>query len=124
MGFRSYGEYLRSDLWKRVKAKMFERKGRRCFLCNDPAYTGHHNRYREDDLNGNCIRFLQPICRRCHDEIERWSDGTKTEFYEARQRYNRARRNRVALGEQKSGVSFVNKGEFEAIFAYLRKPAV
>ena len=123
MGFRSYAEYLKSDLWREVKARMFKVKGTNCYLCNRPAYTGHHNRYHEDDLNGNRLKFLHPICQKCHSEIERHSDGTKTEFYEARQRYNRARRMRSALGHQQDGECFANKGEITAMFAYLNHDA-
>ena len=70
LGFQSYTEYLKSDLWKRVRGKVYARKGRRCWLCPYEANAIHHNRYRVCDLLGKCLDHVFPICNRCHDEIE------------------------------------------------------
>ena len=92
LGFKSYSDYLRSPLWSAIRKRVFKAKGRSCFLCGAFATQVHHQRYREDDLNGNSIRKLFPICGECHKGIERDPDGAKTVNWRVRQKFNAARR--------------------------------
>lgn len=116
MGFRSYAEYLKSDLWKRVRASMFKRKDRLCYICSDPAYTGHHNRYRESDLNGETIKHLHPICEKCHDRIELEPDGSKRPMCNVTREFLIERRN----SKQKANGPDI--GDLSSMFDYLKKP--
>lgn len=75
MGFDSYRDYLASDLWKRIRRKVYTAKGSRCFLCGNQADALHHSRYHRNDLLGKKIRFIDPICDSCHNRIE--FDGDK-----------------------------------------------
>lgn len=77
MGFKSYRVYLASDLWKLVRSRVFRKKGRICSLCPAPATSVHHNRYHRNDLLGKNLKFLNPICNACHEEIEFSRTGRK-----------------------------------------------
>lgn len=70
MGFKSYRDYLKSDLWQKVRAQVFQEKGRICHCCGNPATSVHHNRYHRNDLTGKTLTFLFPICAICHDGVE------------------------------------------------------
>jgi 5-methylcytosine-specific restriction endonuclease McrA len=70
MGFKSYWEYLQSDLWKKVRAMAFEKNGRVCCCCKGPATQIHHRRYTRKVLEGKNLGMLSPICRPCHQAIE------------------------------------------------------
>lgn len=70
LGFSSYAEYLESDLWKKIRDRVYKMKGRGCLLCERPATELHHNRYHKNDLLGKTLSFIHPICRDCHLSIE------------------------------------------------------
>ena len=91
LGFKSYPEYLKSDLWKRVRARVFLEKGQNCSLCANEATQVHHNRYHRNDLIGKKLSFLVPICRRCHELIEH-ENGKKLKHCEVRRKYERLRK--------------------------------
>lgn len=90
LGFKSYKDYLKSDLWKKVKQKVFRKKGSYCSLCNNPATTIHHNRYHRNDLIGKKTTFLNPICHECHQKIE-FSDTKKSSVREAHLKFQTKR---------------------------------
>lgn len=77
LGFRTYQHYLRSPLWKAVKAHVLRSKGDTCFLCPQKASTVHHRRYTGLTLIGEHLQYLDPICNGCHQMIEFDVDGTK-----------------------------------------------
>lgn len=70
IGFSSYREYLKSELWRNIREKVFQLKGRLCFLCGNLANQVHHNRYHRNDLLGKTLAYLFPICDKCHEGIE------------------------------------------------------
>ena len=45
--------------------------GKRCYICNRPAFCMHHLIRRDDQM----LRYeeinLMPVCKECHDEIHR-----------------------------------------------------
>lgn len=91
LGFESYQAYLRSDLWKVVRAKVYAAKGRCCYLCDAPATELHHNRYHLNDLIGKRLKYINPICNSCHFKIE-FKNGRKTTLGQARASFRRLRR--------------------------------
>jgi cytochrome c553 len=91
MGFSTYAEYLASDLWKQVRARVFAAKGRRCVACSNPAEQVHHNRYHANDLSGKQIRYLVPVCRSCHEAAE-FEGGKKVTLRKAKKAINRMRK--------------------------------
>lgn len=69
--FATYGEYLQSKLWKNIRRKVYERRGRTCWACKKAATLVHHADYREQTMTGDDIDGLYPLCRRCHKTIHR-----------------------------------------------------
>lgn len=70
MGFQSYGEYLASPLWRRIRARMF--KVNKMCPCGKVATQIHHRTYKRRYLEGRgkIHKFLVPICGDCHKLIE------------------------------------------------------
>lgn len=91
LGFKTYKEYLRSDLWKQVRAEVFAAKGRSCYLCGEPATELHHNRYHRNDLTGKKLKHIHPICRGCHEGIEFGPNGGKRELVFAKKNFGKIR---------------------------------
>lgn len=93
MGFESYAAYLQSDLWIGIREDVFRVKGRVCFLCGGVASQVHHNRYERRDLEGRRLRFLNPICARCHKRIE-FTGCLKNSMVIARKKFKKKRKKR------------------------------
>lgn len=87
LGFRSYGEYLNSDLWRTIRTKVLRVKGRLCFMCGKPATSVHHNRYHRNDLIGANLSFLFPVCDDCHKHVEFSRHGKKVDVGTAQNRF-------------------------------------
>jgi hypothetical protein len=65
MGFASYTEYLKSDLWESIRATVLSADNT-CWVCGTLATQVHHTKYRKKDLAGRDLAFLKPICAGCH----------------------------------------------------------
>lgn len=76
---QTYGEYLASALWARIRGEVLRRANYRCHLCHDRASQVHHARYTEQNLSGKSYKGLSAICKVCHKGIERAQDGGKLE---------------------------------------------
>ena len=77
MGFPSYAEYLKSELWASIRRRGFEKYGHDCIRCGNPAYTLHHTNYSEAVLSGETLDGLVPLCEVCHAGIEFTSEKKK-----------------------------------------------
>lgn len=84
LGFSSYKEYLSSDLWKRVRVRVYRKYGSLCLLCSNPATELHHLCYSVEDLAGRRLSHIKPICRECHQRCEFTTRGSKRTVEEAR----------------------------------------
>lgn len=93
LGFIDYRDYLHSDLWKSIRDNIFMIKGNKCYLCQDHATELHHNRYYLNDLNGKKIKYINPICRICHEKIE-FIDGQKATLKQAKNLFKKNRKQR------------------------------
>ena len=62
---------LTSDLWKRKRAVVMKRDGRRCVYCGAPARQVHHERYAKRNIGREPIDWLVAVCPRCHEEQHR-----------------------------------------------------
>lgn len=56
LGFSSYKEYLKSQLWKNIKIRLREIAGDNCVCCGKTSQAIHHESYDLEDLNGD--RFV------------------------------------------------------------------
>lgn len=90
LGFANYAAYLKSDLWKQVKERAFTEKGRQCLTCGAPATVLHHLRYHYDDLRGDTLDNIVPVCNPCHREFE-FLVGVKVSVQMAADAYRKKR---------------------------------
>lgn len=77
LGFASYGDYLKSSLWRRIRSKVLARDWYRCRLCGKTASQVHHSRYDLAALSGRDLSRLAAVCPGCHKRIERDGAGHK-----------------------------------------------
>lgn len=75
LGFESYSDYLESDLWKRVRRRVFASKGKKCVFCGLKASQVHHHSYAIWVMEGRDLAPLSPVCNRCHDHGSVTKDG-------------------------------------------------
>jgi len=95
MGFSSYAEYLKSDLWHSISKDFLE--GKRCVACDAKATIIHHVCYTENGLLGEDTRHMLPCCKACHV----WSHFYKGEHLnplEAASRLDALAEDRKVLG--------------------------
>lgn len=70
LGFRSYGEYIHSEMWKLIRGLAFDAHGTRCVSCNSRATQIHHSSYDMRTLAGSDLTHLHPVCGACHEAAE------------------------------------------------------
>lgn len=83
MGYPSYGVYLTSLRWEKIRKEVFAIKGHNCLLCGERANQIHHSSYDQKTLLGKSIEALWPICGVCHSKIERDINNSKRTVLEA-----------------------------------------
>ena len=80
MGFASYGDYLKSSLWKAIRfAKVSADPCCEICLASKVQHV-HHIAYNLQTLKGKHRRKLVSVCADCHHKIEFRPDGTKRNF--------------------------------------------
>lgn len=75
LGFRSYAAYLRSKMWRNIRANVLA-KAKGCACCGADATVVHHRDYEADTLRGARLNALVPLCEDCHTYAE--TDGEHT----------------------------------------------
>lgn len=65
-----YSEYLASDLWKEIRARVLDRDKYLCQACFEKAEQVHHKNYKDATMQGLCLDGLISLCRKCHVKIE------------------------------------------------------
>ena len=70
LGFNTYKDYLKSPLWKRIRAKVLTHANYTCEICRSKANQVHHSRYHRNDLLGKTLKFLHALCEDCHYNVE------------------------------------------------------
>jgi uncharacterized protein YlaI len=93
LGFASYSDYLRSDLWDNIRFQVFVTKGTKCSLCDADANQVHHNRYAKQDMLGNTLEYLHPMCGECHKRIEFSKKRKKLKLKDARNKFKQIQDN-------------------------------
>ena len=70
-GYGSYAEFLRSDMWLRIKTVLMEKpQSKECFFCKSSrGIVLHHSRYSK--VNIESAKYLLPVCYQCHTGIHR-----------------------------------------------------
>ena len=68
-GVSTYQDYLHTDLWKEIRARVLKRDRRICQVCKKRASTVHHRSYSLKTLRGKDISKLISLCRKCHKKV-------------------------------------------------------
>ena len=76
LGFASYTDYLRSDLWKEVRGRVLKRRYG-CKICPKIANQVHHIYYTYENLSGKSLNGLWSLCAECHVACEFNSNNEK-----------------------------------------------
>jgi len=73
-GYNSYGEYLKSDEWKKIKIRFDKReKFRKCYICkSENNLDVHHKTYKAIAMK-NPYKYLFRLCRDCHNKIHEYA---------------------------------------------------
>ena len=79
MGYSNYNHYLQSDLWNKIRTKVFARDHSQCYGCGNKASQVHHANYSRDVLKGKNIKCLYSVCHDCHQKIEFVNDTIKVD---------------------------------------------
>lgn len=65
MGYASYNAYLRSTLWRQIRAEQL-RAHPDCWVCARSAECVHHKSYSRRVLEGKKRKRLMSLCHSCH----------------------------------------------------------
>lgn len=88
LGYKTYYDYLQSDLWKTIRTRVYTTKGDKCTLCPTKASFIHHRAYSKNVLLGKDIKPLVPICSDCHQKVEFKKTGKKRKLDEVQVRFD------------------------------------
>lgn len=69
-GFDNYEDYLKSPIWKSIRNRVFNKKGKICERCKSTKRLNvHHSSYAPNVMNGNDISKLYVLCESCHQRV-------------------------------------------------------
>lgn len=104
LGFSSYKDYLRSDLWKEIKGKVLKRDKKKCLCCGTRRHICvHHTNYRWKTLSGEDIKPLKTLCKKCHYEIEFDKNGKKVCISKANHTLSQKMKQRIVALKKNRG---------------------
>ena len=66
---QAYHDYMRSDVWRRLRREALDRDGRRCRLCNANEALQVHHRYYPEVLGTETVDALTTLCGACHEAV-------------------------------------------------------
>lgn len=67
LGFDDYDSYLESNLWHKIRRRIFGRAKGKCEGCGErPPENIHHWSYSVATLQGQRPQHLEAVCRACH----------------------------------------------------------
>jgi hypothetical protein len=75
--FRTYEEYLASDLWQHIRGAVYRRDKGLCRICHGAGSQVHHLSYDKEVMEGRRLQDLVLLCRPCHERIEFTKRGVK-----------------------------------------------
>lgn len=76
LGYASYKEYLQSDDWKMIRARILAANNL-CVMCESKATQVHHVKYYASVMLGISDTRLASLCGKCHETIEIKENGDK-----------------------------------------------
>jgi len=66
LGFWCYKDYLASELWQDIRSRLLPAECRRC---GGPANQVHHKKYTLENMSGESLKGLMPVCQPCHGKM-------------------------------------------------------
>lgn len=75
--YKSYQEYLASDLWQHIRGAVYRRDNGTCRICQSRGSVVHHLSYEKAVMEGRDLSLLALLCRPCHEKVEFAKDGKK-----------------------------------------------
>ena len=110
MGFPSYRAYLKSSLWKRIRARVHKRDKNTCRICKvHKSEHVHHMRYDKRTLKGDTLKYLIAICAGCHELGEINWDRSKTEMPDCNKKLEKIRKSHAKRKQETIFICFVCK---------------
>ena len=76
LGFKTYEDYLESDLWKEIRLRVMKKSRWHCASCGLAAKVVHHQRYTSRGLKGTSDKWLLALCHECHSKQHERGWGT------------------------------------------------
>ncbi len=70
----TYQQYLRSDLWEKVRNKALKKHGCFCYGCSSVKTLNLHHVYYPEDINNTTEDHLVPLCFKCHSVVHNKAD--------------------------------------------------
>ena len=61
--------YLKSDAWRRKRYVVLKRDNWLCLYCGEKATQVHHKRYAKKNIGREPIKWLQSVCKKCHNKL-------------------------------------------------------
>lgn len=109
LGFDSYKQYLKSDLWEAVRKLKLESEPF-CQKCRKPATQVHHLSYALEVLVGSVLSGLFSCCRACHEAAE-IQNGEKATLGQANDSLgcDRSTLGRIAKRDRFNQFQFINE---------------
>lgn len=69
LGFVDYRDYLQSEMWAKIRARVLKKAGRKCSMCDNRANQVHHIKYTRENMSGKSLSHLIASCEECHELI-------------------------------------------------------
>lgn len=96
MGFKSYSDYLKSDLWAGIRQRVLDSNDGTCACCRvKPANQVHHRKYTPENLSGRSLSHLIALCAGCHRNAEFSGKYGKVGLHKANSRLKTIAKNKA-----------------------------
>lgn len=73
-------DYLKSRIWSQLRQLLLPDY---CYICQSVAQCLHHSSYDDFILRGLDVRYLIPLCNKCHHAIEFDDTGRKLSVFQS-----------------------------------------
>lgn len=80
----TYQQYLETDLWRNIRKRVFDLRGKYCEGCGtDANIQVHHSVYSQRVFSGQTLNGLRVVCRGCHEKIHKVKDEQRISLRQA-----------------------------------------
>lgn len=69
MVYKTYEDYLASDLWRHIRGAIYRRDDGRCQICGRFGSYVHHLSYADAVMEGRDLDALVLLCRACRKQV-------------------------------------------------------